>query len=82
RQVDSFIDEVRISVFKEKPEFEGVFIRAPKIHSIGTKTEILGYHIKEIVMAWNERVLVTTFHPELTKDLRIHHYSVDKMVNA
>ncbi|MBN2031583.1 pyridoxal 5'-phosphate synthase glutaminase subunit PdxT, partial [bacterium] len=28
RQVDSFIDEVRISVFKEKPEFEGVFIRA------------------------------------------------------
>ncbi len=82
RQIDSFIDKVHISVFKDKPEFEGVFIRAPKIHSVGTQTEVLGVHDKEVVMARNERILVTTFHPELTKDQRIHRYFVEKMVNA
>ncbi len=82
RQVDSFIDKIRVPVFNDKPEFEGVFIRAPKICSLGQKTEALGFHGEEIVMARNERILVTTFHPELTTDQRIHRYFIEKMMNG
>jgi len=80
RQVDSFVDTVRISVFNEKPDFEGVFIRAPKIRKIGNETKALGFHGDEIVMARNDRVLVTTFHPELTKDGRVHRYFVEEFL--
>ena len=80
RQVDSFVDHVRIPVFDDKPEFEGVFIRAPKIVSLGRGVEALGFHKDDVVMAKNERVLVTTFHPELTRDLRIHAYFVETFV--
>lgn len=78
RQVDSFDDKISIPLFKDKPEFSGVFIRAPQILSSNGSTEILAHHNNEIVMARNERVLVTTFHPELTKDLRIHEYFIDR----
>lgn len=77
RQVDSFDDKISIPLFEDKPEFQGVFIRAPQILSTNGRTQILAHHHDEIVMARNERVLVTTFHPELTKDVRIHAYFVE-----
>lgn len=80
RQVDSFIEPIHIPIFKNKPEFEGVFIRAPKILSLGNGVEALGYHGDVTVMVRNERVLAMTFHPELTKDGRIHRYFVDEFV--
>lgn len=82
RQIDSFIDEIRVPIFEDKPGFEGVFIRAPKIRSLGANTAALGFHGEEVVMARNERILVTTFHPELTNDLRVHRYFIENMVNA
>lgn len=80
RQVDSFIDKINIPMFKEKPEFEGVFIRAPRIRSLGKDVETLALHGDDVVMARNKNVLVMTFHPELTKDVRIHRYFVEKMI--
>ena len=80
RQVDSFIDKITIPIFNDKPEFEGVFIRAPKILSLGKGVEALGYHGDDTVMVRNERVLAMTFHPELTKDGRIHRYFVDEFI--
>jgi len=80
RQVDSFVDRVHIPMFQGKPEFEGIFIRAPRIRSMGRGTEALGFHGEEIVMARNDHVLVTTFHPELTKDKRIHRYFVEEFL--
>ena len=80
RQVDSFTDTIQIPIFKDKPGFEGIFIRAPKILYIGSKTEALGFYGDEIVMARNKHVLVTTFHPELTNDKRVHQYFLDELV--
>ena len=80
RQVDSFIDKIKIPMFKEKPEFEGVFIRAPRIRSLGKDVDTLALHGEDVVMARNENVLVMTFHPELTKDARIHRYFIEKMI--
>jgi len=77
RQVDSFVDTVQIPMFDSRPGFEGIFIRAPKILSVGGETEILAYHRDEIVMARNKRVLVATFHPELTGDTRIHRFFLE-----
>ncbi len=81
RQVDSFDDRISVPVFKDNPEFKGVFIRAPQIISVNGNTEILAHHKDEIVMARNKRVLVTTFHPELTTDVRIHRYFLDNFVD-
>ena len=80
RQVDSFIDNIQMPILKEKPQFEGVFIRAPKILSVGEGVEALGYHGDVIVMVRNERVLAMTFHPELTEDGRIHQYFVEALI--
>ncbi len=80
RQIDSFIDDIQIPLFKNKPRFEGVFIRAPKIQHTGKNVENLAFHHDEVVMARNERVLVTTFHPELTRDGRVHQYFVESFI--
>ena len=82
RQIDSFIDSVNISVFNGKSQFEGVFIRAPMIQSVNGQTKVLGYHGDEIVMARNKNILVTTFHPELTSDIRVHRYFVENMMRC
>ncbi len=77
RQKDSFIDKVDITIFKHRPFFEGVFIRAPRIVATGKNTESIGFYKNEPVMVRNENILAMTFHPELTSDLRIHRFFVD-----
>lgn len=82
RQVNSFVDTVIFSALKDKPEFEGVFIRAPKIRTLGRGTKAVGTHQGEPVAARNQNVLVMTFHPELTDDSRIHDYFVKEMAGG
>lgn len=79
RQIDSFIDDVKLMINNDNAIFEGVFIRAPKIIKIGEGVKPLAYHHKNIVMAENEHILVSTFHPELTDDSRIHEYFLKKV---
>ena len=81
RQVDSFIDTIQIPMFEDKPGFEGVFIRAPRIRSLGQGVESLGFHGEDVVMVRNQRVLALTFHPELTRDVRIHRFFVEEMID-
>jgi 5'-phosphate synthase pdxT subunit len=80
RQVDSFSDRIRVPVLKPDGEFTGVFIRAPKIRSLGKGTEAVAFHGEETVAARNRNVLVTTFHPELTDDLRFHRYFAEEFI--
>lgn len=54
--------------------FEAVFIRAPIILSCGTNVSILCQTENGIVMARQDNLLATVFHPELTSDPRIHQY--------
>lgn len=79
RQIDSFIDTVEININGEKSTFEGVFIRAPKIARIGEKVRAIGFYHRNVVMAETETILVSTFHPELTDDTRIHRYFIEKV---
>jgi 5'-phosphate synthase pdxT subunit len=61
-------------------EYPMVFIRAPHIHSVGDSVKVLSEVDGQIVAAKQDNILVTSFHPELTKDLRIHEYFVNSMV--
>ena len=79
RQIDSFIDSIEIRIDGKTDFFEGVFIRAPKIVAIGESVKVLGTHGDDMVLVESEQVFVAAFHPELTDDVRIHQYFVDKI---
>ncbi|MGZ4677749.1 MAG: pyridoxal 5'-phosphate synthase glutaminase subunit PdxT [Acidimicrobiia bacterium] len=71
RQRDSFEADLRIEGLPGGP-FPGVFIRAPVIVDVGETVEVVAEHNGRPVMAREDRVWVTTFHPELSGDLRVH----------
>ena len=76
RQVDSFVE--KIDLFGDKKEFEAIFIRAPKIMEIGKNVDILAFtNDNSPVAVQSENILGTTFHPELTDDLRIHKHFIE-----
>jgi 5'-phosphate synthase pdxT subunit len=57
------------------PGFEGlecVFIRAPRLRRPGARVEVLARVDGWPVAVRQENVLATTFHPELTGELRLH----------
>jgi 5'-phosphate synthase pdxT subunit len=70
RQVDSFEADVEVDSF-ESP-FHAVFIRAPKVESIGASVTVLAEHDGVPVLAKSGRMFVASFHPELTPDHRLH----------
>ena len=74
RQVDSFEEDLDITGLIGGP-FHGVFIRAPVIADVGTTLEVLG-RLKDgrIVAVRQGRLMATSFHPELTRDDRLHRY--------
>ncbi len=77
RQVDSFVTPLRIKGFEL--EFDGVFIRAPRLIDAGLSVDVIAEYDNDPVMARQENILITAFHPELTGDVRIHNYFVREM---
>jgi len=74
RQKDSFEAELHIPVLGEKP-FPAIFIRAPVIKQANNMVEILTrLNNGNIAAARQGNLLASTFHPELTDDLRFHQY--------
>jgi 5'-phosphate synthase pdxT subunit len=55
----------------------GVFIRAPRVSEVGTDVEVLAELDGEPVLLRDGRVLVASFHPELTDDTRVHERFLD-----
>ena len=70
RQIDSFETDLDVAGL-DRP-FHAVFIRAPKVCSIGPSVEVLAAHEGVPVIARQGPVMVAAFHPELTGDLRLH----------
>jgi len=69
------------------PEFgaeslKAVFIRAPYIEEAGQDVKVMARVHDKIVIARQNNILVTAFHPELTKDDRIHQYFISMTKNA
>lgn len=81
RQIDSFEAPVEIAGVAGEP-FQAVFIRAPWVERVGAGVEVLGRVTEgpaagRIVAVRQGHLLATSFHPELTGDLRVHRYFVD-----
>jgi 5'-phosphate synthase pdxT subunit len=75
RQNDSFESALDITGL-DKP-FHGVFIRAPWVEKLGAEVEVLAAIDEHPVMVRQDRILATSFHPELTGDGRIHQMLLD-----
>jgi 5'-phosphate synthase pdxT subunit len=80
RQVDSFEAPVVIDGI-DGGAFHAVFIRAPWVERVGEGVEVLGRitggaAAGRIVAVRQRNLLATSFHPELTGDLRVHKFFV------
>jgi 5'-phosphate synthase pdxT subunit len=74
RQVDSFEEDVTIDGVEGGP-VHAVFIRAPWVQDVGPKATALGATSAGHVIAVRQGpLLATSFHPEMTGDLRVHEY--------
>lgn len=83
RQTESFESDVSLE-FREGiiERFNGVFIRAPRFRDAGRGARVLGRLGGEPVMIEQGRVLISSFHPELTGDLRVHAYFAGKIADV
>lgn len=79
RQVDSF--EAELEVARLGP-VRGVFIRAPVFEEVGEGVEVLALLAGRPVLVRSGRLLASTFHPELTGDLRLHQYFIREVCGA
>ena len=74
RQVDSFEEDVAIDGVEGAP-VHAVFIRAPWVQEVGPTATALGRTSAGHVIAVRQGpLLATSFHPEMTGDLRVHEY--------
>jgi len=71
RQRDSFETPLAV-VGLPGAAFPGVFIRAPVIERVGAGVEVLAEHDGLPVLVRQGSIWATTFHPELSGDLRVH----------
>ena len=78
RQIDSFEAEADWTA----PELDGaqegplplVFIRAPRLTRRGENVVPLACCRDEVILAREGRVVVSSYHPEISGDLRVHRY--------
>lgn len=78
-QINSFINDIDLTFDNTNKPFQAIFIRAPKITNIGNNIKVLASLKNNPVLIENKLHLGATFHPELTDDLRIHKYFIDKV---
>jgi len=81
RQVASFEADLDMPVLGDDP-VHAVFIRAPWVEAVGASVEVLGRVSSgpaegRIVAVRQGHLLATSFHPELTGDVRVHEYFVE-----
>ncbi|WP_306796376.1 pyridoxal 5'-phosphate synthase glutaminase subunit PdxT [Nocardia sp. XZ_19_369] len=86
RQVDSFEVDLDFAGLDDAP-MRAVFIRAPWVERAGAGVEVLatvpdGPFAGRIVAVRQGKVVATSFHPEVTGDLRVHRMFVDLVRDA
>jgi len=83
RQVDSFETDLVVEGIADSARrpLHAVFIRAPWVEEVGPGTQVLarveaGEAAGRIVAVREHDVIATSFHPEITGDLRVHRMFV------
>ena len=78
RQIDSHESPGACRELGDEP-LPMVFIRAPIISRSGPEVRVLAEHRDQPVLVRQGRLLASTFHPELSNDLRVHRYFLDEV---
>lgn len=73
-QLDSFSTNLLIPTIDKNMPIPLVFIRAPYITKTSKDVQILATLDNKIIAARQKNMLISSFHPELTCDLRFHQY--------
>lgn len=73
-QLDSFSTNLLIPTIDKNMPIPLVFIRAPYITKTSKDVQILATLDNKIIAARQKNMLVSSFHPELTCDLKFHQY--------
>lgn len=81
RQVDSFEAALPVSALGDDA-FPAVFIRAPRVERVGDDVEVLASVDEEPVLCRSGSIVVASFHPELSSDLRIHQLFLEGVRDA
>jgi pyridoxal 5'-phosphate synthase pdxT subunit len=81
RQIASFEADLDV---RDVPggSFRGVFIRAPFVERVGPGVEVLAEHEGVPVLVREGSVWASSFHPELSGDLRLHERFVHEVGDA
>jgi 5'-phosphate synthase pdxT subunit len=80
RQVASF--EADLELAGDERPLRGVFIRAPRVVEAGPEVEVLAELDGEPVLLRQGRLIVASFHPELTDDTRVHERFLELVEEA
>ena len=86
RQVDSFEADLVVDALGPEP-LRTVFIRAPWVETVGPDVEVLARvrasdDDDHVVAVRQGNALATSFHPEVTDDVRVHRYFLDMVRDA
>ena len=86
RQVESFEEDLAFNGI-EGPAVRAVFIRAPWVEEVGSQVQVLSQVVAgpaagRIVAVRQGNLLATSFHPEITGDIRVHRYFVEMVRSA
>ena len=78
RQNQSFSDALPIPALgadaANATDFHAVFIRAPRVERVGDGVDVLASYGGDPVLCQQGPILVSSFHPELSPDRRLHRY--------
>lgn len=84
RQVDSFETGLQIDVLNGDGPFPAIFIRAPRIAAVDEQVVQVLARLEDgsAVAARQGHWLVTSFHPELSDDDRLHRYFLEMLTKV
>ena len=86
---DSIVNTYESKDEMQNKTFNGIFIRAPAILSVGENVQVLNTinvtnkdreNSEVIVAVRQNNILATAFHPELTNDSRWHQYFIEEII--
>ena len=79
RQLDSFVIDLPVPFLEpSQPDYHLTFIRGPIITQVyGQAEPLMPLPDGRIIASRQRKLLATSFHPELTSDLRFHRYFME-----
>ncbi len=81
RQAESFSTDIELQKERKIKTLPALFIRAPRIRSVGENVQVLGTFKDEPVLVQQGKYLGATFHPELTQNTYVHSHFINMIRN-